>query len=129
MNNKSLIIPRGVLMCVSHHRQRPVLYKPIYPAIVLDGISSRTINNMETLKKWVESYILVYFKNVNVSWTRVSLCRFNPPNCETRDMEVRTMKGHGYDLLFLAISPTDWYHPDITMSEDFKVSFIIELDE
>jgi len=56
--NKSLEIPEGILYCEGWNFGKT--HVPMRPVIVLNGISSRTVNSKGQLKEWVDCYIAQY---------------------------------------------------------------------
>jgi len=63
--NKSLIIPKGVLVCDRSVVELGELYrryKSIKPAIVLNGISSRAITTSNDFCTWVNDYVSIYIR-------------------------------------------------------------------
>jgi len=76
--NNSLIVPRGIMRCNDWEYPSIKLYQSISPAVVLDGISSRVVRDVEMLEKWVNVFVLKYItrgeiKKPSVRWWSVGL--------------------------------------------------------
>jgi len=115
MDKKSLKFPQGVLMYEIDINRNLFSreYKPIYPAIVLDGISSRTVTDLKTLERWISCFLEIYLRDIHYYEVKTF------PSVTRSNSEPYTIVSLGYTVV------VQTSHPTMNIPKDIQLSFLI----